>query len=199
LVSIFKDGKVLELNQPDRDVALTHKEASEEHEGHNQDGSQCHSKLFISKESRDDQGITSSSIVDQEYNEKEQGEGKAVNSAEPNREVNDSSENHWGQNSYGELTGDLSEEVGSHTIHIVVHFSQEHGSFIGEDQNNVLNSIESHGHASEEEGSVSVLNSLDGPVNIVEEHNSEEGSQDGHDQLNIRGLWESHHVQEVSL
>ena len=43
LISIFKEGEVLELNQELRDVVLVHKETSKQHEGDNKHGCQGNS------------------------------------------------------------------------------------------------------------------------------------------------------------
>ena len=47
LVSIFEEGKVLELDQPDGNVILIHEETGKEHEWDNQDGSQGNSQLLV--------------------------------------------------------------------------------------------------------------------------------------------------------
>jgi hypothetical protein len=63
LISVFEEGKVLELYEEDWDIALIHEETSEEHERDDEHGSEGHSKLLVREDATDDQGVTSSSNV----------------------------------------------------------------------------------------------------------------------------------------
>lgn len=47
LITVFEEGEILELDQPDGNVALVHEEASEEHEGDDQDRGQSNSELLV--------------------------------------------------------------------------------------------------------------------------------------------------------
>ena len=61
-----------------------------------------------------------------------------------------------------------------------------------------MDGVEGNGHRHEEEGSITVLNSLDGTITILEENNSEDGSDDCDNKLNIGGLGKANSVKEVS-
>lgn len=63
LITIFEEGKVLELNKPDWYIVLIHEETCEQHEWNDKDWSQGDSKLLISKESTNDKSIRTSSSI----------------------------------------------------------------------------------------------------------------------------------------
>jgi hypothetical protein len=62
-----------------------------------------------------------------------------------------------------------------------------------------LDRVEGNGHSHKEECSVSVLNTLNGTVTILEQNDCENGSNDSNDQLNIGCLWETKCVEEISF
>ena len=55
LIAVLKDGQVLELFQEDGDVVGGDEEASEEHEGDNEDGREGDGKLLVREGSRNNQ------------------------------------------------------------------------------------------------------------------------------------------------
>ena len=95
-----------------------------------------------------------------------------------NCEVDDWSKYDRGQYTRGYLRYHLAKEVSTHRVHVVVDLSQEDRSLIWEDQDDVLNGVEGNGHGYEEKCTVSVLDSLDGPINIWKEHDSKDGCDD---------------------
>ena len=66
LVSIFEEGQVLELDQPDGDVVLVHEEAGEEHEWDDQNRGQGHCQLLVCEESGDNESIAAGCRVYQD-------------------------------------------------------------------------------------------------------------------------------------
>jgi hypothetical protein len=73
-----------------------------------------------------------------------------MDSTKANREVNDATVDNWCEYTCRELSNNLSKEVRTHRIHIIVDLSQEHRSLIGENQYNVLDRVEGDGHSHEE-------------------------------------------------
>ena len=47
LVSVFEEGEILELDQPDGNIALVDEETCEKHEWNDQDGGKGHCQLLI--------------------------------------------------------------------------------------------------------------------------------------------------------
>ena len=66
LVSVFEEGQVLELDEPDRNVALIDEKACKKHEWDDQDWSKGHCQLLIWEEGRDDEGVGTCWAVDQD-------------------------------------------------------------------------------------------------------------------------------------
>lgn len=62
-----------------------------------------------------------------------------------------------------------------------------------------MDRVERNGHGHEEEGSVSVLNTLNGAITILEQNDCENGSNYSNDKLNVGGLWKTKSVEEVSF
>ena len=119
--------------------------------------------------------------------------------AESNQVVTDWAEDCWGQDRRRELRINLGPEVRAHGIHVVVGFSQEHRSFVWENQDDVLNSVEWHAHGDEEEGSVSILDSRCISLDVVEKNNAEEWRHHGNQELDPGSLGQTDHIQEVPL
>ena len=117
---------------------------------------------------------------------------------QPDGEVNDATVYHWCQYACRQFRDDFSEEVCADWVHVIVDFSQEHGPFIWEDQNNVLDRVEGDGHGHEEEGSITVLNTLDCAITVLEKDNCENGSDYSNDELDVWGLGKTNSVEEVS-
>lgn len=86
------------------------------------------------------------------------------------------------------LRHNLSPEVRGAAVHIVVHFTQEHRSFVREDKDNVLDGVEGDVHADEEESSLEILDSLSSLGSVPEEQNGEEGCKSRGDDLDIGSL-----------
>ena len=97
-----------------------------------------------------------------------------------NQVVDDRSENNRGKSGGWELWEDLGPEIRTHFVHTIVGFSEEHRSLIWENKDYVLNSVETHGHGDEKQGSVSVLNSSLILSHVVEEDHAESCCQQGH-------------------
>jgi len=73
------------------------------------------------------------------------------------RKVGNATEDRGHRNTERQLRRNLGPEVGTHLVHVVVHFSQEDRTFVRENQDNVLNSIHGNVHRHEEEGALNVL------------------------------------------
>jgi hypothetical protein len=89
--------------------------------------------LLIREDSRNDQGVTSSSTVNQNhdthYKQLEgliltvKRESVCVNSTQSDSKVRDTSKDDWSQDTNWQLCDNFTEEVGTHRIHVIVHFS----------------------------------------------------------------------------
>lgn len=77
--------------------------------------------------------------------------------AKTNGEVSDGTEDHRQENAVRKLREDLSPEVRCHIVHVVVYLSQENGTFLREDQDNILDSNEKGVHGHEEKRTLNVL------------------------------------------
>ena len=119
--------------------------------------------------------------------------------AQSDGEINDAAEDYWCQNAHWQLCDDFAEEVGAHGIHIVVDFSQEDRPLVWEDQNDVLDGVESNSHGDEEKSAVSILYSLWSTVNILEKNDSENSSDYRHNEFNIGCLRQPERIEEVSF
>ena len=58
--------------------------------------------------------------------------------AQTDREVHDATVDNWSQDTGWQLCNDFSEEISTHRVHVVINFSQEYGSLIWEDQDDIL-------------------------------------------------------------
>lgn len=116
-----------------------------------------------------------------------------------NREIGDTAEQHWDDNTCRDLRDDFTKEVSRHRVHVIIDLSQENRPFIWEDKDNVLNGVEGDSHSHEEESTVSVLHSLSSAVAVLEQNDNEDSSDDGNYDLHVRGLRKSEDVEEVSL
>jgi len=101
-----------------------------------------------------------------------------VDKTQTNCKVDNATEDHWSKNTDRQFCYDFTEEVSTHRIHVVVHFSQEDRSFIREDQNDVLNSVEGNCHSHEEESTISVLNTLWCSITVLEKNDGEASCDD---------------------
>lgn len=93
----------------------------------------------------------------------------------------------------------FTKEIRRNWIHIIINLSQEHRPFIWENQDNVLDSIEGNSHCHEEKCTVSVLNTLNSVITILEKNNCKYSSNNGDNNFHIWGLGKSKNVEEVSL
>jgi hypothetical protein len=59
------------------------------------------------------------------------------------------------------------------------------GALVREDQDDVLDRVESDCHGHEEKGAVSVLHTLDSPVTVLEKNDTEDSGDNGDDEFNI--------------
>ena len=123
----------------------------------------------------------------------------AISVVKTYREVRNATEQHRNDDAGRNFRNNFSKEVGCDWVHIVVDFSQEHRSFVGENEDDVLDCVEGNGHGHEEEGAISVLHSLSSAVAVLEENDHEDSCDDGHNNLHVRGLRQSEDVQEVPL
>ena len=69
LVTVFLDGKVLELDQPLGNLVLADEKARKQHERQEQHGRQSHCQLLVAEQSADDQSVTTSCVVAQNQND----------------------------------------------------------------------------------------------------------------------------------
>lgn len=184
LIAPLEDRQVLEFLEVHFDVFRGNEEASEKHEGNDQDGSQGHSQLLVREGSRDDKRVSRGSVVDQDES-KDEGQEVLHHRVEAHEEVNNATEDGRGQDREGQLRDNLGPEVRSAVVHIVVHFTQEHRSLIREDQDYVLNSVHRDVHGNEEESTLSVLNTFLSVGVVPEENNGEESSHNSSKKLNI--------------
>ena len=174
-VAVLEDGEVLELLKEPGDVLGGDEETGEEHERNNEDRRQCHCKLLVRERGRDNERITWAGIVDEDENEKEHEEVSSVRVV-ANEIVDDTAEDHWGHDREGKLRDDLGPEIWSSLVHIVIDFSQEYRSFVGEDKDNILDGVERDVHGDKEEGTLNILDTSFVGLDVEEEENSEEGS-----------------------
>jgi hypothetical protein len=122
-----------------------------------------------------------------------------IDSAQSNSVVNNATKDPWSDEGSWKLCQDFGEEVRTHTVHVVVDLSEKDRSFIREDEDDVLDGVEGHSHGDEEESSISILNSLQGLIHVLEQDDCEDSCDDHHNQLDIGGLRKSDSVQEVSF
>lgn len=122
-----------------------------------------------------------------------------MDNTQTNGKVDDATEDDWSKDTNRKFCYDFTKEVGTHRIHVVVYFSQEDRSFVREDQNNVLDGVESDCHSHEEESTISVLNTLRCAITVLEKNDGEASCDDGNDKLNVGSLRKSDCVEEVSL
>jgi len=115
-----------------------------------------------------------------------------------NCEVDDTSENGWGHDGEWELRDNLCPEVWRHLVHVIVYFPEEDRSLVWEDEDNILDSVESDVHRDEEKGTSNVLKSSCVSTGVEEQEDGEKGSQTSSEKLDIGGLWKSKQVEEVS-
>jgi hypothetical protein len=130
----------------------------------------------------------------------EEGEVVPEGSGEPNGPVDDQAEDEGNDETGGQLTDNLSEEVGTHSVHVVVNFSEEDCSLRGEKQDDVLHCTESHHHRCEEESSIDVLHSsvlLRIGSCIDDIHDETDDYCD--EELDFEGLGETHDVDKGTL
>ena len=121
-----------------------------------------------------------------------------MNCIQSNGKVGYATEDDWRENTNRKLRYDFTKEISTDRIHVVVHFTQEYRSLIREDENDILNSVESDSHSHEEESTVSVLDTLRSAVTVLEKNDGEASSDDCNDKLHVRSLRKSHSVQKVS-
>ena len=105
--------------------------------------------------------------------------------------IHNCSENCRSNETRRKLRNDFSPEISADSIHIIVRFSQKYRSFIRENQYDILNGIEAHGHCNEEESSLSILNSRNVILYIVKKNNAKNSRQQSNNQLYVTCLRKS--------
>lgn len=105
--------------------------------------------------------------------------------------VHSGRENSWSQYTYWQLTEHLSPEVGTNLVHSIVGFTQKHWSLIWENENDILNSIETENHDDEEKGAISILNSSQVLTDLCKKNNAEASCQKCHNELDVTCLRKS--------
>lgn len=75
-------------------------------------------------------------------------------------EVSDATEGRGHHDTEGHLRADLGPEVRADSVHIIVDFTKENWTFIGENKNDILNSVHGDVHGHEEERTLQVLENL---------------------------------------
>jgi len=174
--------------------------------------------LFVAKNGRDNERVTGGSVVDQDQGQEEKEEVTSI-WIQSHSEVSNATEHRWHRNREGQLRGDLGPEVGSDLVHVVVDFSQENWAFVWENQDHILNGVHRDVHSHEEQTALDVLESLSVVVRdclfprgcclcinigvlictgLPEEEGHERSSDASGCQLNVRGLGQTDHIQEVA-
>ena len=97
-----------------------------------------------------------------------------------------------------QLRENLTPEVSTHCVHIVVDLSEEHRSLHWENQVDVIHSTKSIVDAQEEKGSLSVLNSCFVTAQVPVDNQAEEGDEKGGSNLDVTLLRETSLVHERS-
>jgi len=197
LVTVLDDGKIFKFLQPVRNVSGSNKETSEKHERNNKNGGKCHSKLLVGERSWDNQGVTRERVVNKDKNEQVDEEGLS-GGAETDGKVANKTEQSRDRNREGELRHNLGPEVRWNLVHIVVDLTEEDGTLLGENENNVLNSIEGTVHSHEEESALHVLNALASFGAVPKQERGENSSHGRGGKLHIWGLRKTHNVAEVT-
>ena len=197
LVAVLEDGQVLELSQEDRDVVSRDEETGEEHERNDEDGREGYCELLVREGGRDNEGVTGRGVVDEDKDSKEDHEGLS-SVLVTNSEVNDATEDNWSHDREGKFGDDFSPEVRAGLVHIVVDFSEENGSFVRENQDDILDSVEGDVHGDEEEGTLHVLDTSLISLGVKEQEDGEKGSEASSEKLDIGCLGQSQEVEEVS-
>lgn len=128
LEHISENRKVLELVEPDRNIGLIDKEASQEEEGNDDDGSQGDSHRFVRNKRRKEQRKGRSGIV-ADYGD-HIGHCNVLGIViEANEEVVNGHENAGHQQVDRQLGHKLTEEVRHDSIHRVALLANENGPF----------------------------------------------------------------------
>ena len=122
----------------------------------------------------------------------------SVDCVQADWEVDNTTVNYWRQDRRWQFCNNFSKEVCTNWIHIVVYLSQEDRSFIWENQDNILDRVKGDSHGHEEEGTISVLHTLDRSITVLEKNNCEDCSDNSNNELDVRGLRETDGVKEVS-
>jgi len=112
--------------------------------------------LLIAENSGNNEGVTGSCVVDQDQSKQEEEE-VARSVVQTHREVSNATEHRGHRDTERQFRRNLGPEVGTHLVHVVVHFSQENRTFVWENQNNILNSIHGNVHCHKEQGALNVL------------------------------------------
>jgi len=198
LVAVLEDGQVLKLSQEDWDVVSRDEETGEEHEGDDEYRRECDGELLVRERGRDDEGVAGTGVVDENKDAKEDKEGLS-SVLVANSEVNDATEDNRGHDGEGEFGDDFSPEVRAGLVHIVVDFTEEYGSFVRENQDDILDSVEGDVHGDEEKGTLHILNTGLVSGDVKEQQNGEKSSEAGGEKLDIGSLGQSQEVEEVSL
>jgi len=197
LVTVLVNRQVCNRVGPVR-KSVGGEETSEKHERNDEHRGQCHSNLLVRESGGDNHSVTSRGVKDQDQSNKEKHE-LLKGGVETNGEVSDGTEDHRQADAVGKLREDLGPEIGSDIVHVVVNFSQEDGTLLREDQNDILDSDEKGIHSHEEKRTLNVLPTSSGiQTGLPEQNTDEDTSTHGSEELHVGGLGKTDDVVEVS-
>lgn len=116
-----------------------------------------------------------------------------------NGEVSDRTEDNWQADTVRKLREDLGPEIGGNIVHVVVDFSQEDGTLLWEDQDDILDSNKEGIHSHEEKRTLNVLpTSRSCKFGVPEQNTDEDTSTNGGKELHVGGLGQTDDVVKVS-
>jgi len=173
-------------------------ETSEKHERNDKHWGQSNSNLLVREGSGNNHSVSSRGVEDKDQTNKEVEE-LLSGGVEADREVSDGTEDHRQADAVRKLREDLSPEIGGNIVHVVVNFSQKDGTFLWENQDDILDSNEKGIHSHEEKRTLNVLPSSSGiKIGLPEQNTDEDTSTDGSQKLHVRGLRKTDDVVEIS-
>jgi len=178
--------------------SIGREETSEKHERNNEHRGQSDSHLLVRESGSDNHSVSSRGVKDQDQSNQEEEE-LLRGCVKANREVSNGTEDHWQADAVRKLREDLSPEIGSDIVHVVVNFSKEDRTLLREDQNNILDSNEKGIHSHEEKRTLNVLpTSSSGQFRLPEQNTNEDTSTHSGEELHVGGLRKTDDVVEVS-
>ena len=121
----------------------------------------------------------------------EEWEVVPFSSAVANGIVHSGGENSRGQDANWQFTEHLGPKVGADLVHSIVGFSQKHWSLIRENQDDILNCIETEDHDDEEKRAISVLDTSQVLSDFGKKNDAKTSSQKCNNQFDITCLGKS--------